>query len=81
MEKLEIAYVDTSIVEQIWVYGTSTESFLIALVVPEKHHLLSWAEETGLQGSYEELCASNKVPRTPYFWPAAGSCSCSSIVP
>ena len=62
MEKLENAYVDTDIVEAVWVYGTSTESFLVAVVVPERSHLLRWAKERDLEASYEELCTLDKVP-------------------
>lgn len=32
-------------VEQVWVYGSSYESVLVAVVVPKKHALLSWAQE------------------------------------
>ena len=32
-------------VEQIWVYGSSFESVLVAVVVPNKGPLMRWAEE------------------------------------
>lgn len=71
VKKLENAYVDTDIVEAVWVCGTSTESFLVAVVVPECHRLTSWAQENGLEGSYEELCANDKV-RTCYIIASMG---------
>ena len=33
-EKIEAAYKKNSLVEQIWVYGNSLESTLVAIVVP-----------------------------------------------
>lgn len=35
----------TAPVEQIWVYGSSYESVLVAVVVPKQPVLLSWAKE------------------------------------
>jgi long-subunit acyl-CoA synthetase (AMP-forming) len=32
-------------VEQVWVYGSSYESVLVAVVVPKQPALLSWAKE------------------------------------
>lgn len=47
------------VVEQIWVYGNSYESFLVAVVVPNKRELLAWAKEQGgLPASLEELCST-----------------------
>jgi long-chain acyl-CoA synthetase len=41
---------------QIWVYGNSYESVLVAVVVPVKSKLLALAEEQGIQGGLEEVC-------------------------
>ena len=50
------------IVEQIWVYGNSYESFLVAVVVPNKRELLGWAKEQGsLPSDYKELCDTPQV--------------------
>jgi hypothetical protein len=32
---------------QIWLYGSSFESCLVAVVVPDKHKLLQWAASAG----------------------------------
>ena len=46
-------------VEQIWVYGNSYESFLVGVVVPNKRELMSWAkEQSGLPSDFAELCAT-----------------------
>ncbi len=36
MEKVEAVYKKSSLVEQIWVYGNSFESILVAVVVPNE---------------------------------------------
>jgi len=61
VEKLEGDFADTDIVEQIWIYGTSTESFLVAVVVPYKHKLEAWASENSVSGSFEDLANSDQV--------------------
>jgi hypothetical protein len=38
---------------QVWVYGNSFESTLVAVVVPEAPKLLAWAAAEGLPGDYE----------------------------
>jgi len=38
---------------QVWVYGNSFESTLVAVVVPEKKKLLAWAAAEGLPGDFE----------------------------
>lgn len=43
VEYLESVYSRTEIVEQIWVYGSSTESSLVAVVIPKS----SWRREQG----------------------------------
>ena len=37
-EKIEAAYKKNGLVEQIWVYGNSLESTLVAIVVPTGEH-------------------------------------------
>lgn len=46
---------------QIWVYGDSYQSKLIAVVHPKPHALKQWAKDSGVEGAssmtYEQLCA------------------------
>ena len=59
-------------VEQIWVYGNSYESFLVGVVVPNKRELMSWAkEQSGLPSDFAELCAT---PQVGLHVSAAASC-------
>jgi long-chain acyl-CoA synthetase len=60
-EKLESQYQDTPGVEQLWVYGNSYESFLVGVVVPNKHAVEDWAKENGVSGSYEEILKNDKT--------------------
>lgn len=41
---------------QIWVYGNSFESFLVAVVNPNKQALESWAEQNGINKDFNSLC-------------------------
>ena len=41
---------------QIWVYGNSFESFLVAVVVPDKKALEDWAEKHNVTGDFKSLC-------------------------
>ena len=43
---------------QIWVYGNSLRSCVVAVVVPNATKLMAWAKENGVKGNLEEVCAS-----------------------
>jgi long-chain acyl-CoA synthetase len=44
---------------QIWVYGNSFESSLIAVINPNQQVLEQWAEQNGISGSLAELCENS----------------------
>ncbi|KAJ3323464.1 Long chain acyl-CoA synthetase 7 peroxisomal [Boothiomyces sp. JEL0866] len=46
---------------QIYVHGESLQSFLIAVVVPDKHLLVSWAKSNSIPDDYNSLVKSSKV--------------------
>ncbi|KAJ9542994.1 hypothetical protein OSB04_022701 [Centaurea solstitialis] len=56
LEHLEKVYTITPIVEDIWVYGDSFKSALVAVVVPNKEHAERWAHQNGNKVSYSALC-------------------------
>ena len=63
-EKLEIIYGQCPMVSQIFVYGDSARSFLVAIVVADKSGVMVWAKEHGLQDkSFEELCDSEELKK------------------
>jgi long-subunit acyl-CoA synthetase (AMP-forming) len=46
---------------QIWVYGNSFESTLVAVAVPNEKVLVDWAAANGENGNFETLCNSQKA--------------------
>ena len=48
-------------VDQIWVYGNSFESTLVAIIVPEKKTLMAWAKEAGVSGDFDVIAKDPKV--------------------
>ncbi|KAL0422698.1 UNVERIFIED_CONTAM: Long chain acyl-CoA synthetase 2 [Sesamum latifolium] len=46
---------------RIWVYGNSFESFLVAVVVPEKKALEEWAANNQEKGDFQSLCSNTKA--------------------
>ncbi|KAG1671284.1 hypothetical protein FOA52_010855 [Chlamydomonas sp. UWO 241] len=56
VEKLEDTYKHAAGVEQVWVYGSSQENFLVAVVVPTHAVCTKWASEKGVPDDVEALC-------------------------
>ncbi|CAL9117115.1 long chain acyl-CoA synthetase 4-like [Musa acuminata AAA Group] len=61
VENLENIYALVSGIDSIWVYGNSFESFLIAIINPNKQALEHWAELTGITGDFATLCENPKA--------------------
>uniref|UniRef100_A0A0D9V3P1 Long-chain-fatty-acid--CoA ligase n=1 Tax=Leersia perrieri TaxID=77586 RepID=A0A0D9V3P1_9ORYZ len=61
VENLENIYGLVSAIDSIWVYGNSFESFLVAVVNPNKEALESWAVANGISGDFEALCDNPKA--------------------
>ena len=60
-EKLEQVYKEAGSVGQVWVYGNSYESTLVAVVVPDHHNIKSFAKEAGLGSDLKEIVKDPKV--------------------
>ena len=60
VEKVESSYKTSPLVEQVWVYGNSFESCLVAVVVPSDKNIMEWAKsQPALVGSsYSQVCSS-----------------------
>ncbi|XP_041022164.1 long chain acyl-CoA synthetase 1-like isoform X1 [Juglans microcarpa x Juglans regia] len=56
LEYLENVFGVNPIVEDIWVYGNSYKSMLVAVVVPHEENTKKWAYSNGHMGSFSELC-------------------------
>ncbi|KAF8379689.1 hypothetical protein HHK36_029133 [Tetracentron sinense] len=61
VENLENIYGVVSDIDSIWIYGNSFESFLIAVINPNKQALEHWAEENGVTGDFNSLCENPKA--------------------
>ncbi|KAF3448699.1 hypothetical protein FNV43_RR09412 [Rhamnella rubrinervis] len=61
VENLENIYGLVSDIDSIWIYGNSFESFLVAVVNPNKQALEHWAEEHGVSGDFNSLCENPKA--------------------
>ncbi|XP_062004420.1 long chain acyl-CoA synthetase 1-like isoform X2 [Rosa rugosa] len=56
LEYLENVYGISSVIDDIWVYGNSFKSKLVAVVVPEEESTKKWAYLNGHIGSFSDLC-------------------------
>ncbi|KAH6779999.1 long-chain acyl-CoA synthetase 2 [Perilla frutescens var. hirtella] len=56
VESLESTYSRCPLITSIWVYGNSFESFLVAVVVPERKALEDWALSNQEKGEIPSLC-------------------------
>ncbi|KAL2460192.1 Long chain acyl-CoA synthetase 2 [Abeliophyllum distichum] len=61
VESIESTYSRCSLVTSIWVYGNSFESFLVAVVVPERKALEDWAANNEVKGDFKSLCSNLKA--------------------
>ncbi|KAG0498018.1 hypothetical protein HPP92_002709 [Vanilla planifolia] len=60
-EHLEKVYSSVDIIEDIWVYGNSHRSMLVAVVVPREDNTKKWALLSGHEGVFTELCALKEL--------------------
>ncbi|KAL5561047.1 hypothetical protein UlMin_030794 [Ulmus minor] len=61
LEYLENVYNITPIVEDIWIYGSSFKSSLVAVIIPHEEYAKKWAYEKGHMDSFSELCALDQL--------------------
>ncbi|KAI9127877.1 hypothetical protein K1719_000870 [Acacia pycnantha] len=61
VESIENKYSQCPLITSIWVYGNSFESFLVAVVVPEKKALEDWAEKQNETGDFKSLFENPKA--------------------
>ncbi|KAM1114623.1 hypothetical protein ACFX13_048159 [Malus domestica] len=61
LEYLENVYGVASIIEDIWVYGNSFKSMIVAVVVPEEETAKKWAYLNGHMGSFSDLCSLDQL--------------------
>ncbi|KAJ4962983.1 hypothetical protein NE237_022922 [Protea cynaroides] len=61
VENIENTYSQCPLVTSIWVYGNSFESFLVAVVVPERKAVEDWAAIHNETGDFKSLCKNPKA--------------------
>lgn len=66
VEKVENVYLQNELVDQICVYGDSTQNYIVAVVVPKKAKLVDLVQQSTLEDSvkqkcFEDLCANHEV--------------------
>ncbi|KAL7167707.1 hypothetical protein ACSBR2_038208 [Camellia fascicularis] len=61
VENLENVYGNVPDIDSLWIYGKSFESFLVAVVNPNKQALELWAEANGVLGDFDSLCENPKA--------------------
>lgn len=63
VEKLETSYAQSPFVAQIYVYGDSSRSHLVAVVVPEKEFLGAWCFKNGITINFHDQCKDSRVKK------------------
>ncbi|KAL5729370.1 long-chain-fatty-acid--CoA ligase [Ranunculus cassubicifolius] len=61
VENLESTFGQCPLITAIWVYGNSFESFLVAVVVPEKKVIEDWEVSQNETGDFQSLCEHPKA--------------------
>ncbi|OWM83770.1 hypothetical protein CDL15_Pgr004201 [Punica granatum] len=62
VENVESVYLRSPVVTSIWVYGNSFESFLVAVVVPDRKVLEEWATSNSVEvEDFPSLCRNLKA--------------------
>lgn len=60
-EKIESIYCRSKYVYQVFVYGESLKSCIVAIVVPDVDYLKHWAQENRIPGTLTVLCNNGKI--------------------
>jgi long-chain acyl-CoA synthetase len=55
-EKIESIYSRSQFIAQIFVYGESLKSCLVAVIVPEVNTLTLWCRQNNIRGTLRDLC-------------------------
>ncbi|XP_013634888.1 PREDICTED: long chain acyl-CoA synthetase 1-like [Brassica oleracea var. oleracea] len=61
LEHLESFYGQNPIVQDIWVYGDSFKSMLVAVIVPNPETVNRWANDFGFTKPFEKLCSISEL--------------------
>ncbi|KTG45346.1 hypothetical protein cypCar_00002201 [Cyprinus carpio] len=59
--KVESALKDNPLIDNICVYASSDQNYLISFVVPNQKQMTELAKKSGIEGEWEELCNHTKM--------------------
>lgn len=62
-EKIENVYLRCPLISECFIYGDSLQSFLVAIVVPNKDVLMEAAAGMNIKKSFEELCEDSTIKK------------------
>ena len=54
-------YSQSSFVSQLFIYGDSRRSFLVAIVVADENAVKTWAQQNMIDKSFDECCKSEEL--------------------
>lgn len=60
-EKIENIYIRSQYIEQVYVYGESLKSCIVAVVVPDVDVIKCWAQENHIAGTLSVLCNNQAI--------------------
>ncbi|GFT91409.1 long-chain-fatty-acid--CoA ligase 5 [Nephila pilipes] len=60
-EKIENVYSLSSYISQVFIYGDSLKSFLVAIVIPEQELVIPWCKENSKKEDWGEICKDPMV--------------------
>ncbi|KAF5204906.1 Long-chain-fatty-acid--coa ligase, partial [Thalictrum thalictroides] len=63
VENLENTFGQCPLITMVWVYGNSFESFLVAVVVPDRKAIEDWAAAHNETGDFKSLCENPKAKK------------------
>ncbi|VDI35881.1 Hypothetical predicted protein, partial [Mytilus galloprovincialis] len=60
-EKIEIAYMRSEYVAQVFIEGDSLKPFLLGIIVPDAETIMKVAKDNGVSEDMESVCQSKKI--------------------
>merc|ERR1712065_74946 len=60
-EELEGIFKKIPYVGQIWIYGNSFHTTLVAVIVPDPETIMPWCKQQGIEGDFEKAVTDPKV--------------------
>ena len=62
-EKIETVYCQCPVIEEIFIYGDSLQSFLIGFVYPKHKIVMKWAKDKGIEGDFKEILKKEEAKK------------------